>query len=57
MEHSAFAYVRKFGMNRIIMILLIMLPMFGLQIMMYQLPKLIIDDANAECSMIILFLL
>ena len=27
------------------MILLIMLPMFGLQIMMYQLPKLIIDDA------------
>ncbi len=45
MENSAFAFARKFGKSRILLILVIMLPMFGLQIMMYQLPKVIIDDA------------
>ena len=44
-ESSVFAYVRKYGMNQILLILLIMLPMFVLQIGMYQLPKKIIDDA------------
>lgn len=45
MEKSVFAYVRRYGMRQIIVILLIMVPMFILQMQMYQLPKVIIDDA------------
>ncbi len=45
MEKSIFAYVRKHTARQVLLILLIMAPMFGMQIMMYQLPKTIIDDA------------